>query len=336
MKRKHPPITRTSRPVVILWILLVVLAACKDNTQSVPTRAIAGSIPTPVSGTPPAVETPAPTVIPLTATPSEPLAALVNDQPIFLADYEKELARYEQARAELRLNPGDGDVNYHSLVLDMLVERSLIAQAAESLGIRITPQMVDEKLAELRTAAGDSGNFDAWLVTNQWTEDEFRQALAAEMLTEQVVAAVTADVPMAVEQVRARYLQVDDLALMQSLVQRIANGEAFAALAEQYSLDRATAQNGGDLGYFARGSLLVPALEEAAYSLEPGEVSDIITAESEDGTHTTYYLVKLINRDPERLLTADMRYAMLQQAFEEWLDAQWEQATVVRFVDTDT
>jgi parvulin-like peptidyl-prolyl isomerase len=278
-----------------------------------------------------------PTDIPPTPTPSEPLAALVNDQPIFLATFEKELARYEQAQAELGLTPGAGnDPNYRALVLDALVEQVLISQAAEEQNISITEEMVNEKLSELRNAAGDSGNFDAWLAANQWSIDEFREALAAEMLTEQVVRNVTADVPIAVEQVRARYLQVADPALAQSLLELIRSGEDFATVAEENSLDQVTAQSGGDLGFFARGSLLVPTVEAAAFALQPGEVSEVITDTSLDGSQTVYYLVQLIERDPNRRLNADLRYTLLQQTFETWLDRRWEQATIIRFIDTGT
>jgi parvulin-like peptidyl-prolyl isomerase len=264
------------------------------------------------------------------------MAALVNDEPIFLANYEKELARYERAQAELGLAADAQEtLAYRALVLDALVERVLISQAAADQGIVVTPAMVDEKLAELQTAAGDSGNFAAWLEANLWSLEEFREALAAEMLAEKVVSVVTADVPSAVEQVRARYLQVDDLTLAQSLLQQIRNGEDFGTLAGLHSLDKVTGQNGGELGYFARGSLLVPAVETAAFNLNPGEVSEIITGASGDGSQTTYYIVQLIERDPQRPLTADLRYTLLQQAFETWLQAQWERATVIRLVNTD-
>ncbi len=327
---------------VFLLLSLLFLTACQDDSvpDPIPTTAALVAVPTGVSssisetGTEITLPPPSPTSIPPTPTPVEPLAALVNDEPIFLSEYEKELARVEKAQAELGVSEASETMNYRELVLNALVEQVLITQAAETQGIRITDEMVDEKLAELQNKAGESGNFEAWLEANQWTEDEFRDTLAAEMLTEQVVLAVTADVPTAVEQVRARYLQVNDLALAQSLLERIRNGDDFALLAEQYSLDRLTAQNGGDLGFFARGSLLVPDVETAAFALAPGEISDIISNTNEDNGQITYYLVELIERDPQRPLTAELRYALLQQSFESWLTTLWERATIVRFVDT--
>lgn len=338
----------------VLALLLLALVACDDGTTFVtePSGSAAapsetdGSSQEPVIGEPVTSEgvvisdeaSSVPSEIPPSPTPTEPMAALVNDEPIFLAAYEKELARYERAQVELGLTAESQESQgYRALVLNALVERVLISQAAAARGIVITPAIVDQKLAELQTAAGDTGNFAAWLEANLWTEEEFREALAVEILTEQIVSVVTADVPRTVEQVRARYLQVDDLSLAQSLLQQIRNGEDFATLAGIHSLDQVTGRNGGELGgYFARGSLLVPAVETAAFALNPGEISEIISGPSSDGSQTTYYLVQLIERDPQRPLTAAQRYTLLQQAFEAWLQAEWEQATVVRLVNTDT
>lgn len=261
------------------------------------------------------------------------MAALVNSQPIFLAEYEQELARYEQSLLEMGTAPGADGTDYRAQVLDVLIEKELIAQAAAQRGIIVSTETVGARLAELESTAGEAGNFAAWLQANLWTREQFQEALAAEMLTEAVVADVTAAVPTTAEQVKARYLQVADLALAENLRQQIQAGADFAALASQYSLDRITAESGGDLGFFARGALLVTAVEEAAFTLQPGEVSEIITDTGPDGV-PTYYLVQTLERDAERPLTAGMRYTMLQQAFETWLDGLWQSADITRLIES--
>ena len=123
--------------------------------------------------------------------------------------------------------PGAEEKSSQNLVLDALIERELIRQAGSVFGITILPDLVDLKLSELREAASKQGNFDDWLAANQWTLEEFRSALEAEMLVEEMVAIITADVPLAMEQVHARYIQLDDFDLAQSLApftgRRIAN-----------------------------------------------------------------------------------------------------------------
>jgi len=135
--------------------------------------------------------------------------------------------------------------------------------------------------------------------------------------------------------VRARYLQVDDPALAETLLAQIQNGDDFALLAQQYSLDTAAGSAGGDLGFFARGSLLVPAVEEAAFALQnPGDVSDVISVTGNDG-QTTYYIVQLVERDEQRPLPPDLQYAAWEQAFQQWLEQLWQKAAIERFVTNE-
>jgi parvulin-like peptidyl-prolyl isomerase len=323
----------TRRLIVIglLWALLILPTACRQE-EAVPTLAPTAATPTTAvadSALPDTQEPPAePTDPPPSPTPLPPLAALVNDQPIFLSVYEKELARYEQAQLELGVNLADA-ADYRQLVLDALIEQALIEQAAAQNGITVAPELVDQKLTELRELAGGSQNLDAWLQANQYTAEEFRDALVGEMITERMVDLVTRDVPHAVEQVRARYIQVDDSALAASLHQQIQAGADFALLAQTHSLDRETGQNGGDLGYFAPGALLAPEVEQAAFALEVGATSDVIAVTHDNG-QTTYYLVQLIERDPQRPLDANARYNLLRHTFETWLAQRWAEAEIVR------
>ena len=59
------------------------------------------------------------------------------------------------------------------------------------------------------------------------------------------------------------------------LLERLRAGQDFAALAEEHSDDPGSKNEGGDLGFFPRGRML-PAFEEAAFALEPGELSGLV------------------------------------------------------------
>ncbi len=60
----------------------------------------------------------------------------------------------------------------------------------------------------------------------------------------------------------------------QALVERLKSGEDFAQLAKQYSED-ASAQNGGDLGWFGKGKMVAP-FEAAAFALDSGQISPAV------------------------------------------------------------
>jgi len=62
------------------------------------------------------------------------------------------------------------------------------------------------------------------------------------------------------------------------VLKKIKDGSDFAELAKEYSDDPGSRERGGDLGYFARGDM-VPEFEKVAFSLQVGEVSNIIQTE---------------------------------------------------------
>ena len=82
-------------------------------------------------------------------------------------------------------------------------------------------------------------------------------------------------------------------ATLDSLNQVIRGGGDFRALAAQYSQDRGSKSRGGSMGYISAGRFPYK-FEEAAYALQPGEISDIV--ESPVG----YHLIKCDGRRPAR------------------------------------
>lgn len=68
----------------------------------------------------------------------------------------------------------------------------------------------------------------------------------------------------------------------EGLLKRIKDGEDFAKIASESSDDPGSKGKGGDLGFFTKGKM-VPEFEKAAFSLKPGEVSQIV--ESPYGFH---------------------------------------------------
>lgn len=267
---------------------------------------------------------PTDTAVPPTPTP--PVAAIVNQQPLYLAHYEKELVRYEQAANQLN-TPLDDD--YRQQVLDALIEQLLIEQTAVAHGVTITPDQVEQEITLLRQLRG-ADDFASWLEENFYSEEEFAEVIRQSLLAQQMINTVTQAVPQVAEQLHTRYIYVHSAELAEELHTRAANGEPFDALANQYS---AATSNGGDMGWFARNMLTVPELEAPAFALEqPGDLSPIITVTEADGT-TAYYLLQLVTREEARPLTAEMRAPLLQAAMDEWLASLWENAQIEQFVN---
>lgn len=79
------------------------------------------------------------------------------------------------------------------------------------------------------------------------------------------------------EETRQRLLEIKE---------EILQGEDFAEMALDYSEDNASAKNGGDLGWFGKGTMVAP-FEETAFALNPGEISDPVN------TRFGWHLIKV-------------------------------------------
>ena len=67
--------------------------------------------------------------------------------------------------------------------------------------------------------------------------------------------------------------------LAEDLQRRIKGGEDFSKLSSEFSSDPLLAQEGGNLGYIARGAL-APEYQEAVFALKVGEISPVVRGES--------------------------------------------------------
>lgn len=267
--------------------------------------------------------TPTLTPSPPTATP-EPRAALVNREPILLADYLAEVDRFEDAHQVLGTDLATLS-GYQGQILQGLIDQKLLAQGALASGLSVAEPEVQSRLEELAAEAGGNEALGAWLAANGYTLEGFRSAVAEEMLAQKMVEEIAAQVGDEADQVHARHLLVSTRGQADDLRSQIAAGEAFALLARQFTLDLTTRPAGGDLGWFPRGVLLAPEVEEAAFALEPGEVSPVV--ESEFGFH----LVETIERGV-RPLSPNAAVRLGELAVEAWLAAQRESAALEIYV----
>ncbi|MFH1941051.1 MAG: peptidylprolyl isomerase [bacterium] len=83
---------------------------------------------------------------------------------------------------------------------------------------------------------------------------------------------------------------------------RLRQGEDFEDLAKLYSEDPGTKEGGGDLGFVERGSLF-QSFEEAAFVLNPGDISDVV--ETAVGLH----LIQMVEKRGEK---AHLRHILIR------------------------
>ena len=116
-------------------------------------------------------------------------------------------------------------------------------------------------------------------------QDEFKQD---EQLCASHILVKTKATPEATE----GHADEDARKIAQSALDQAKAGADFAALARKVSEDQGSGPQGGDLGCFARGRM-VPEFEQAAFSLDPGQISDLVK------TQYGYHVIRATSRRDE-------------------------------------
>ncbi len=94
-------------------------------------------------------------------------------------------------------------------------------------------------------------------------------------------------------------------------------GEDFAKLAATFSVDQATARNGGDLGWFGKGRM-VKEFEEACFKAKPGEI--VGPVRTQYGLH----IIKVVAKDNRELKIANLKLSV--KASSETIESQRKRA----------
>jgi parvulin-like peptidyl-prolyl isomerase len=300
---------------VALCLALPILAGCGAQE----------TVPPPVPHVEPTA-TQAPPLAP-TAIQEEPIAARVNGQPIYMRDYQKQVAEWEAAFITQNVNLNDQEkqemlIQGRRQVLDVMIEQVLIEQAAARDGVTISDAEVESVIARDIEENGGRGQFDAWLQDNNWTYEEYKSRQHSMMISSQMFERVTQSVPTKAEQVHARHILVATEEETRNLLTQLQSGADFATIARQYSLDPSTKESGGDLGFFPRGTLVVPEVEDVAFSLSVGQISDVV--HSAMGFH----IVQVMERVQDMALTEESWQALREATFRRWVSELWSTANV--------
>jgi len=156
-----------------------------------------------------------------------------------------------------------------------------------------------------------------------YTEADFREYVTALLLNQKMYDYVTKDIPRDQEMVWARHILVATEEEAQTVLNRLNAGEDFAAVAAEVSTDTSNSASGGDLGWFTRGQM-VPAFEDAAFSLEIGKLSDPIK------TDYGYHIIQVLGREV-RTLTDEQLDTVKSYYFRKFIDDAKAEMTIKKY-----
>ncbi len=170
-------------------------------------------------------------------------------------------------------------------ILEDLIERKLILQAAQSRGLSISEEELNGRLAAVKAEHGSLDDFNEMMRKEGIKGPAFRQQLRCQMLLEKLVEQLGA---VTDQQARAYYddhigdYQSPERRHLHAIVaadaeqayqarEQVANGADFDEMAGQ-----AGSEIGGDWGWMVKGDLRNPLIRETAFSLKSGHVSNPI------------------------------------------------------------
>jgi len=267
--------------------------------------------------------------------------AVVNGVVISQDQFDKELSVHMDRASRQGQQLSDAQLaELKKNVLDGLIERELLYQQSRKAGIKIADQAVDEQIATIKQRFPGEQDYKNALSAMQLTEEEVKAQIARglairELINEQIMNKIEVSDEESKayydahpqlfkqpEQVKASHILIkvetdatdaqkaEARKKIDEIQQKIKAGGDFGELAKEFSEGPSNVR-GGDLGYFRRGQMVKP-FEDAAFSMQPGEVSEVVE------TRFGYHLIKVYDKKPEENLAyADVKEKLGQHMKQE-------------------
>jgi peptidyl-prolyl cis-trans isomerase SurA len=281
------------------------------------------------------------------------IVAVVNGDIIILSELRQISRDYmERMKEQFKIDAGDDQFREAELrILDQLIDEKLVDQEADRLAVTISDKEVDMAVREMqnRNRLNDE-QFAAVLVEEGLTLQKYREQLKGQMKKVRLIdQEIKSRIQVSKDEIDAYYekhaddfnaepeVRIQQIRLIippesgegeinriqaqaESILSKIKGGEDFTSLVGLYSQDP-SASAGGDMGIFKRGELL-PAIDEYAFSMKPGEVSPVIRTEG------GFHIIKVLGRREPAALSDEERRAEVkdvlfnqkaEELYKEWI-----------------
>ena len=200
-------------------------------------------------------------------------------------------------------------VTFKKNILNQLIDYELLYQQAQKEKVKISNDEINLEIDKIKDNFSTPEEFNEALKINKITLAQLKEDIKRQLMINSILEEAKSQVSISdeelleyynenkesfrePEQVHARHILVETEEEANNLLLQLKEGLTdFAELAKEKSIGP-SAPSGGDLGFFARGQM-VKEFEDAAFSLEPGEISDVVQ------TQFGYHIIKCEEKKEE-------------------------------------
>ena len=250
-------------------------------------------------------------------TPTEEIFALsVNGEKISPEELENEISRLQKAEESAGINHTVEERK--NFALDELIGTLLLAQDAKEHGFQFTEEDFQKKKAELESGLGSAQALEDWIQQNGYTQDTFRESFKLSLAAAFTRDRLIAEVSKSAQQFHLQVILLYDLPTAEVYYNQILGGADFNTLAS--IIDPVTR---GDIGWFPKGYLTDPAIEQAVLQMKVDEVKGIVEGK------VGFYILKLLESETDRTLSPDALLQIQKIAIEDWLTQQKAESEII-------
>ena len=286
------------------------------------------------------------------STSDEGLVARVNKEEIteeeFQSEFELFKMAYEKQFGEDVMTQvvESGETFEEKLkndIMEKLIIEKLLFKEAEDMKITVTEEELQEQVDISIESIGGQEQFEEYLEENGLTKEILEENLRKEMLVTKYGEKFNEETKIPEEDakeyfeankeelvvIQASHILVETEEEGKEILKKLEEGEEFASLALIESIDSGSAMDGGNLGYFPKGSLIAE-FEDVAFALKPGETSDVVK------TEVGYHIIHLVDRkDSYEALETDLKDLLVRNKYMEKVQRLSDSAKIKFFGEFD-
>lgn len=215
-------------------------------------------------------------------------------------------------------------------MLQQLTEEEVIKLAAPQYGLQVSDADLEQELRKMAAQGSESISeveYKEWyrqqLNNGNISDSQYKEIVRYRMLAERLQNYLAERAPTVLEQIHLQQIVLTSHEDAQKASASLKGGKDFAAVAQEYSIDAASREKGGDVGWLP--PLLLSTFQSQIAALGVKQISDPLpyfdrsTATADSAKPAAYYIFRVTEKDMARQIDERNLQILKARALELWL-----------------